>query len=50
MVVENWLAGYGAKETAERVNNSFPDLDPPMTEANVHQITSRFREDLRGSL
>ena len=47
-VVDDYVyAGYGAKETAERVNNSFPDLDPPMTDQNVHQIASRFRKDLR---
>jgi DNA-directed RNA polymerase specialized sigma24 family protein len=44
------FAGYGAKETAERVNKSFPDLDTPMSEQNVHKIASRFRQDLRGEL
>ena len=51
MVVDDYVyAGYGAKETAERVNASFPDEDPPMTDQNVHKIASRFREDLRKAL
>jgi DNA-directed RNA polymerase specialized sigma24 family protein len=50
-VVEDFVFnGYGAKETAERVNASFPDLDPPMSDQNVHQIASRFRKDLREAL
>ena len=36
-----------AAETVERVNESFPDLDPPMSIDNVSQIAKRFRERLR---
>ena len=50
-VVQDYVFdGYSAKETAERVNNSFPELDPPMSDQNVHKIASRFRKDLRGHL
>ena len=50
-VVDDYVfGGYGAKETADRVNTSFPDLDPPMSDQNVHKIASRFRQDLRDSL
>ena len=42
--------GYSAQETAARVNTSFPDLDPPMSDQNVHKIASRFRKDLRNAL
>jgi RNA polymerase sigma factor (sigma-70 family) len=42
--------GYGGVETATMVNDAFPDLDPPMSESNVHQIAKRFREDLRADL
>ena len=44
------IDGYDATETAEKVNNAFPDLNPPMSDQNVHQIASRFRRDLRGDL
>ncbi len=39
-----------AKDVAGRVNDEHPDLDPPMSVDNVHQITSRFRKDLRDDL
>ena len=44
------LDGYDAVETAEKVNNEFPELHPPMSDQNVHKIASRFRKDLRGDL
>ena len=48
MVVEvNVFDGLDAADTAERVNAEFPDLDPPMSEANVHKIVSRFRKCIR---
>jgi RNA polymerase sigma factor (sigma-70 family) len=51
MVIDHYVYdGYNASETAERVNEAFPELDPPMSEANVHQIAGRFRKDLRGDL
>ncbi len=50
-VVDHYVfEGYTAKETAEKVNTFFPDLDPPMSDQNVHQIASRFRSDLRDEL
>jgi len=39
-----------ASGTAERINEKHPDLDTPMTAANVHKIVSRFRERLTGLL
>jgi RNA polymerase sigma factor (sigma-70 family) len=42
--------GHSAAETAEQVNMSMADLNPPMTEDNVHQIAKRFRDELRGRL
>jgi RNA polymerase sigma factor (sigma-70 family) len=36
-----------AKETAEVINQHFPDLPRPMSENNVHQIGSRFRRRMR---
>lgn len=51
MVVDLFVIdGYGATETAEKVNNAFPELSTPMSDQNVHQIASRFRKDLRGDL
>jgi RNA polymerase sigma factor (sigma-70 family) len=51
MVIDDFVYdGYDGTETAARVNNALPDLDPPMSEANVHQIARRFRKDLRGDL
>jgi RNA polymerase sigma factor (sigma-70 family) len=45
-VFERWEA----REAAERVNSELPDLDPPMSVDNVHQIAKRFRDDLRDQL
>ena len=42
--------GWGADDTADRVNERFSDLAPPMSAQNVHKITSRFREVLRARL
>ena len=42
--------GLGATETAARVNEQMPDLETKMSEANVHQIMSRFRESLTQKL
>ena len=51
VVIElNVFEDLDATETAERVNDEFPDLDPPMSEANVHKIVSRFRKCIRGTL
>ncbi len=44
------LDGYDASETAEKVNNEFPELSTPMSDQNVHKIASRFRKDLRSDL
>lgn len=50
-VVElNVFEDLDAKETADRVNVDHPDLDPPMSQANVHKIVSRFRECMRERL
>lgn len=46
----NVFQDLSAPDTADTVNEHFPDLDPPMTPANVHKIVSRFREDLRDEL
>ena len=48
VIVRNLLDRDTARETAELVNEEFADeLEQPMTEANVHQIASRFRKELR---
>ena len=48
VVVEvNVFDGQDAAGTAKRVNAEFPNLDPPMSEANVHKIVSRFRKCIR---
>jgi len=50
-VVELYVfEGYSAKQTADQVNMESPDLNPQMTEDNVHQIAKRFRDELRGRL
>lgn len=50
-VIDDYVTeGYDAEETAERVNEAFPDLDPPMSAQNVHKIASRYRKDLRREL
>jgi DNA-directed RNA polymerase specialized sigma24 family protein len=41
---------YASKETADRVNREFPNLDTPMSAVNVDQIASRFRAALRKEL
>lgn len=51
LVVEYYFrSGFSARETAEKVNSELPDLDTPMTEPNVHQIATRFRQALRREL
>jgi DNA-directed RNA polymerase specialized sigma24 family protein len=49
-VVELSIEGFSAQEVSARLNAEDPDLDPPMSVDNVHQITSRFRRDLREAL
>jgi DNA-directed RNA polymerase specialized sigma24 family protein len=44
------LEGCDAAETVARVNAEYPNLAPPMSVDNVHQIASRFRKDLRRAL
>ena len=46
----NVFQDLDASATAERVNETHPDLDPPMSQANVHKIVSRFRECVRDKL
>lgn len=46
----NVFTDLGAADTAARVNDDHSDLDPPMSEANVHKIVSRFRACVRGKL
>lgn len=46
MVVELTVKGLAAKEVADEVNSIFVDEATPMTDANVHQITKRFRDAL----
>ena len=41
---------YASKETADRVNREFLNLDTPMSAVNVDQIASRFRAALRKEL
>ena len=41
---------YSSKETADLVNQKFPNLDTPMTDQNVDQIATRFRKELREEL
>lgn len=51
MVIDDYVFdGYDATETAARVNDAFPGLNPTMSDQNVHQIASRFRKDLRAAL
>ncbi len=45
------LEGHAAAECCDRVNSQLgASLTDPMTEANVHQIASRFRATLREAL
>ena len=46
----NVFEDLDAQTTAERVNERHPELDPPMSQANVHKIVSRFRECLTEKL
>jgi RNA polymerase sigma factor (sigma-70 family) len=46
----NVFQDLGAADTAARVNDDHPDLDPAMSEANVHKIVSRFRKCVRDRL
>jgi len=51
-VVElSFFSGYSARETVERIGGRDGGADDDfMTEQNVHQITSRFRRELRARL
>lgn len=42
--------GHDATDAAAGVNDAFPELEPPMSDQNVHKIASRFRKDLRSDL
>jgi DNA-directed RNA polymerase specialized sigma24 family protein len=42
--------GFSGEETANQVNQEFPDSNPKMSVDNVQQIASRFRKNLRGLL
>ena len=44
------FGGHSSEETADLVNQEFPNLDTPMTAQNVDQIKSRFRKVMRGEL
>lgn len=46
----NVFDDLSAGDTAARVNEDHADLDPPMSEGNVHKIVSRFRHCVRGKL
>ena len=46
----NVFEDLDAQTTADRVNEKHPDLDPPMSQANVHKIVSRFRKCLTEKL
>lgn len=46
----NVFKDLGAGDTAARVNEDHPELDPPMSEQNVHKIVSRFRKCVRDKL
>jgi RNA polymerase sigma factor (sigma-70 family) len=50
VVERNVFEDLNASDTADQVNQDHPDLDPPMSQANVHQIVSRFRECVRERL
>lgn len=50
-VVElNVFEDLDASDTEASVNEIHPDLDPPMSEANVHKIVSRFRKSVTAKL
>lgn len=44
------LDDLSGKDTANQVNEEFPDSNPKMSVDNVQQIASRFRSDLRDLL
>jgi DNA-directed RNA polymerase specialized sigma24 family protein len=44
------LEDLSAEDTAAQVNEQYPAANPKMSVANVHQIASRFREELRQGL
>lgn len=50
VVERNVFDDLDAAETARLVNAAFPDLNPPMSEQNVHKIVSRFRKCVRDKL
>lgn len=50
VVEHNVFEGLDANETADQVNEDHPELEPPMSQANVHKIVSRFRECVRKRL
>jgi DNA-directed RNA polymerase specialized sigma24 family protein len=50
VVEHNVFQALDASRTAARVNEAHPDLDPPMSNDNVHQIVSRFRRCVRTRL
>ena len=50
VVEHNVFDDLDANDTADQVNNDHPDLDPPMSQANVHKIVSRFRKCVRKRL
>lgn len=50
VVEHNVFEDLDANDTADQVNEDHPDLDPPMSQANVHQIVSRFRKCVRAKL
>ncbi len=50
VVERNVFEDLSAADTAAQVNQAFPDLDPPMSEQNVHQIVRRFRTAVRERL
>ena len=47
VVERNVFEDLSAQDTAAQVNEAFPDLDPPMSDQNVHQIVRRFRQAVR---
>jgi DNA-directed RNA polymerase specialized sigma24 family protein len=50
VIERNVFNDLSAADTAELVNADHPDLEPPMSEANVHKIVSRFRRCVREQL
>ena len=50
VVEHNVFEDLDANDTADQVNKDHPDLDPPMSQANVHKIVSRFRKCVRERL